>query len=424
MISKRFRRLGLTINGLTLPGMFSFLTGAGMIAASVLTIDHFFKANYPETIFTGAFCDISAFFNCDHSAFSPIAQIMGVPLGFFGLFMGSLIVLGSLIPSENFERTNKFLSLVNFIGVLALLFYSVFSLKSLCLLCSGYYLFSILNFILFAFYGIDSDKSGLRAKYFRPSLRLLFVFAMVALTAAYGFVLYHDARKKAQTGAATNIIREFFELPELKLPTVISPYWSVKSTDRFEEAPVYIVEYADFLCPDCLYLNEQIQKLKKEFEGKINIAFQFFPLEAECNQIVKKDLHPGACQLAWIAAADPGSFPAIHDEIWANFRQASNREWRLALARKYGVEWALDDNSVKENVDRIIATGAEYEKTSDKYSHGIRSTPTMIINGRMVIGTLPYHHLRAIFEALIQENSDGSRKFMESWVPAKKKRPD
>jgi uncharacterized membrane protein/protein-disulfide isomerase len=417
-----YRNRSLTLGGLTIPRLLSFLSGAGMIAASVLTIQHFFAANYPETIFTGSFCDISAFFNCDSSAFSGIAQVMGVPLGYFGLFMGSLIVLGTIIPSEAFERTNKFLSLGNFLGVIALLLYSVFYLKSLCLLCSGYYLFSIFNFILFAVYGIDGDRASLLDRYFRPSFRLLVVFAMVALAGAYGFVLYHDARKQAQTGTALSIVKEYYELPKVNLPSYISPYWSVRSTEKFEDAAIQVVEYGDFLCSDCLYLNEQLQKLKQEFAGKINVAFQFFPLEGKCNQVVEKDIHPGACELACIAAAVPDRFAEIHDEIWANFRQARSPEWRAELARRYGVERAAGDPAVQEIVARSIRTGAEYERTSDKYSYGIRSTPTMIINNRMVIGTLPYHHLRAIFQALVEERESGSRKFLESWVPSPKAR--
>jgi len=108
-----------------------------MIAASFLTIRHFFLANYPKTIFAGSFCDISAFLNCDSSAFSPISQIAGVPLGYFGLILGAIFALGALFPSERFERTNKSLSLLNFLGVIALLSYSILILKSLCLLCSG-----------------------------------------------------------------------------------------------------------------------------------------------------------------------------------------------------------------------------------------------------------------------------------------------
>jgi hypothetical protein len=41
--------------------IWSFISGAGMIAASVLTIQHFYGANFPVSIFKGAFCDLSAF---------------------------------------------------------------------------------------------------------------------------------------------------------------------------------------------------------------------------------------------------------------------------------------------------------------------------------------------------------------------------
>ena len=86
-----------------------------------------------------------------------------------------------------------------------------------------------------------------------------------------------------------------------------------------------------------------------------------------------------------------------------------------ALIERHGVEGALEDVETRDLVDRIIRTGAEYEKTHEQYEHGIRSTPTMIINNRMVIGTLPYEQLRAIFAALINEH-DGQDKFLENWV--------
>lgn len=411
----------LTLQGLKAPRIFSFLAGAGMMAASVMTIRHFFEANYPATIFTGAFCDVSAFFNCDSSAYSPISQILGVPLGYFGLAMGLLACLGTLFPSVAFERTNMFLNLANALGVVTLFLYSVFGLGSLCLLCSGFYVFSLLSFFLFWRHGLDGDRPGLVARFGRPSVKLLATFAVIGLAGAYGFRLYHDARKSAQSGTAMTVVRQFFELPTVAAPSFLSPYWTAKSTDRFEDAPIQVVEYVDLLCPDCLYLSRQLDRLKKDFAGKINIAFQFFPLEAKCNTVVEKDLHPGACDLALIAAQDPAKFPAIHDEIFANFRASKSPEWRLALARKYGVEAALSDPATRALVGKIIATGAEYDKTSDKYAHGIRSTPTMIINGRMLIGTLPYEHLRAIFQALVEEREGGPRKFMENWVPVPKK---
>ena len=96
-----------------------FVSGLGMIVASILTIRHFFRANYPQSIFQGSFCDINAFFNCDSSAFSSISQIHGVPLGYFGLMVGVLVALCAVFPSPAFERTNKTISALNAAGVAA-----------------------------------------------------------------------------------------------------------------------------------------------------------------------------------------------------------------------------------------------------------------------------------------------------------------
>jgi uncharacterized membrane protein/protein-disulfide isomerase len=395
----------------------SLLSGLGMVVFSVLTVDHFFNANYPATIWQGSFCDINAFFNCDSSAFALISEVGGVPLGYFGLIVGSLVMLGAVFPSPGFERSNKTLSLVNAVGVVALFLYSVFWLGSLCLLCTGFYVFSLLSFGLFWRYGIEGGKPGFLERWFRPSFKHLATYAVITLIGAYGFRLYHDAVRDAQTGAAgARIVEQYFSLPRVELPSFISPYWTAKSTERFEDAPIRVIEYGDLLCSDCLYLNKQMVRLKEEFKGKINVAFQFFPLEAKCNDVVEKDLHPGACDISYMAAYDPEKFQQIHDEVFANFREAKTPEWRSELARRYGVEAALTDSATKEIVHRILETGAEYEKTSERYSHGIRSTPTLIINNRMIIGTFPYEQLRAIFQALVAEQEGGERKFMENWV--------
>lgn len=408
----------LTLDGVRWPRILSFLAGIGMMAASVLTLRHFFLANYPENIYEGSFCDISAFFNCDSSAFSPISQFLGIPLGFFGMIVGALVVLGTIFPSESFERTNTFLAFFNVLGVIGLFLYSIFISKSLCLLCTGFYIFSILSFVLFWFFGIDRGKRSFIKRLLQPSFKMLVTFACITVLGAYGMVLYHDAVKDAQASVSLRIVKQFHELPVVGNPSFLSPYWTARSTENFEDAPIQIIEFSDFACPDCLFLTIQLNKLKEEFAGKINVVYQFFPLEGKCNTVVDKDIHPGACELAYIAAHDPAQFLAIHDEIFANFNAARNPEWRSELAGKYGVEEALNDPATQEMVRAIINTGMEYEKTSDQYAHGIRSTPTMIINGRMIIGTLPYEQLHAIFQDLVDEY-EGRSRFIEKWVPPK-----
>jgi uncharacterized membrane protein len=408
----------LTLNGVTLPRILSFVSGLGMIIASVMTIDHYFAANFPETIFEGSFCDINAFFNCDSSAFSEISQIGGVPLGYFGVIVGALVLLGTLFPSQAFERSNKTISLLNVLGVLALLSYSVFVLGSLCLLCSGFYLFSFISFILFWRYGIDGDVPGLFRRWVRPSVLHLATFAAVTGAGAFGFAHFHEAKAEAQTGGVqARIVAQYFSLPEVPLPSVLSPFWSVRSTEEFTDAPVQVVEYADLLCPDCKTLADQIHQLEEEFPGKLNVVFQPFPLEALCNDVVEKDLHPGACDVTYMATYDPEQFKAIHDEIWATWpppRGPARADWIRELGERFGVSDGVNDPETQDLVRQLIQTGKEYEKTSDRFSYGIRSTPTMILNGRMVIGTLPYDRLRAIVEEIIAR-AEGESRFIESW---------
>ena len=400
----------LTLGGMRWPRILSFFSGIGMMVASFLTLRHFFLANYPENIFEGSFCDISAFFNCDSSAFSVISQVMGIPLGYFGIIVGALVALCALFPSESFERTNSFIAFLNILGVIALFAYSVFIMGSLCLLCTGFYVFSLLSFFLFWKFGV---------RFFQPSLKMLVTFACITALGAYGMIQYHDAKKDAQTAVSLRIIKQFRDLPEVNNPSIISPYWTVRSTEYFEDAPIQVIEFSDFLCPDCLFLTQEFDKLKEEFAGQINIAFQFFPLEGRCNPVaLENDIHPGACELAFIAAYDPAQFIFIHDEIFSNFNLARRPEWRQELAMKYEVEQAFSDPITHDIVESIANTGMEYEKTSDEFTYGIRSTPTMIINGRMIIGTLPYEHMRAIFQDLVDEY-EGRSRFIEQWVPRK-----
>lgn len=392
------------------PRTLTLVSGLGMMVFSALTVAHFFAANYPETIWAGSFCDINAFFNCDSSAFSPVAQVLGVPIGLFGFVVGALVLHGALVPSDRLERTNKTIALANAAGVVALLVFSVTYHRSMCLLCSGYYVFALLSAAVF--------WRASAARWLRPSMAVVVVAGVVTGLGAYGMRLYHQTRQDAQTGgAATRVVRQYYSLDRVSTPSLISPYWSVKATDRFEDAPIRIVAFEDLLCPDCKLFADQLARLEDEFRGQMNVAFQFFPLEAACNEVVSKDLHPGACEVSYMAAYDPAKFKAIHDEVFANLRAARDPAWREALAAKYGVEAARTDQATKDLVHRILETGAEYEKTSDRYEHGVRSTPTLIINERMVIGTLPYEQLRALFQALVDEAQEDAG-FLEHWVPA------
>lgn len=406
----------LTLRGRNMISILHLVVSILIVLSSYVTLRHFFLANFPTSIYEGSFCDFSSFFNCDNSAYSFIADIFGVPLGYFGIALGMSSLMGILFPSAAFERTNKFLNFFNVLGIAGLIFVSVFILKSVCLYCIAYYLFSFLNFFLYLKFGIGAGD-GFFAQFLRPNFRYLFGIGLLTLIGALNIFAFHQAKIEAQGGGVANrIVRQYFSLPEVKNPSIISPYATIRAAEKFEDAPIRIIEYADFQCPDCLKLLRDFEDLKKEFGDKMNVVFQFFPLDGKCNSVVDKDLHPQSCALSYIAAHDPEKFLAIHDEIFAHFDQTRNDEWVIALAKKFNVEEALTDDNTQKIVRDIIETGREYAPTSDRFEYGIRSTPTMIINGRMVIGTLPKVQLRAIFQAIVDRVEKPQKSgFIEDW---------
>lgn len=412
----RMEKRSLTLNGINPTVIIHLIVSILVISSSYLSLRHFFVANFPASIYDGSFCDISAFFNCDSSAYSFIAKIFGIPLGYFGIAIGLASLMGIIFPSASFERTNIFLNFFNALGIAGLIFISLFVLKSICLLCLAYYIFSIINFWLYSRYGIGS-KQGFIRKFLQPNVRFLFGIGLLTLLGALNIYAFHQAKIEAQGGGvASRIVQQYFSLPKVNNPSIISPYYTIQSTDNFEDAPIRIIEWVDFQCPDCLKLRNDFEELKEEFGDKMNIVFQFFPLDGKCNSVQEKNRHPQACDLSFMAAYDPSKFLAIHNEIFDNFNKVRDTDWINNLAIKYGVENAVTDENTIKIVTDIINTGAEYKPTSDLFTYGIRSTPTMIINERMVIGTLPKVQLRAILQAILdQKSKDEKTGFIEDW---------
>lgn len=392
-----FRRLWLLIAGI------------GMATGSAMTVQHYFAANFPATIFEGSFCDISAFFNCDSSAFSSISAVFGVPIGAFGFVLAFLTILSAWFGSTPLRRTLRFILVVNAVGVVALLLYSVFGLGSLCLLCSIYYVFSFL--------ALWAAWRGEEAGRFVPSVSHLAASGLVMAVVAFSMAEYHDARRSARAGGdALRVTAQFRTLPVVPEPSVISPNWVIRNSDSLSGAPLRIVAWEDFLCSDCRYFAEQLKRLEPLYPGKMNVVFQHFPLDATCNDVVEKDKHPGACDLSAMALYAPDRFGTIYERVFAEQVAAKTPEWRAALARELGLEAALTDSTVRARLYDIVRTGTEYEKTHEQYANGIRSTPTLLINGRLVIGTFPDDLMRAMLDEALAEAERGKTRFIESWV--------
>lgn len=160
------------------------------------------------------------------------------------------------------------------------------------------------------------------------------------------------------------------------------------------DAPVTIIEYADYKCPECgkLYQKASVDIRKNYIDtGKANIEFRPYPLFGEDS---------GLALYASYCAAEQGKFEAYHDKMfeymWQNYYQNgsySAATQKLFSPEKLGLlagEAGLDPTSFttcaggKTHADAYYA--AVYKAAGDE----IQGTPTLIIGGQKVVGPQPY----------------------------------
>jgi protein-disulfide isomerase len=164
-------------------------------------------------------------------------------------------------------------------------------------------------------------------------------------------------------------------------------YAPVTSTDHqigAPHAPVTVVEYGDFECPNCKQAAPAARMLLRRFPDQVQLVFRHFPLE---------DVHPHALLAAETAecAGAQGKFWEMHDVLFENQLHLDIRHLRryvenldLDLAR-YTAE--LDDHIYLQKVRENLDSGRR---------SGVRGTPGFFVNGMIQDVSFGLH---ALFDA-------------------------
>jgi protein-disulfide isomerase len=152
---------------------------------------------------------------------------------------------------------------------------------------------------------------------------------------------------------------------------------SVKSVDEGDspvkgakDAPVAIVEWADFQCPYCGAAAPVLDKLVDEYPGSVRLVFKNYPLAShEHSEIAAR----GA-----VAAGKQGKFWELHHKLFETQATGLDRDVVVKLAKETGVEEKkfvadLDSEAVADAVNRD-------RKQAEKLE--LRGTPMIYINGR------------------------------------------
>lgn len=379
------QKKGLTLNGMTGVNFLFIINALVMIGVSIYLTSHFYETLYPTQLGGAAsLCNISNFFNCDAATYSKLSNIAGVPISFFGIIVGALFIFSALMPSESLEKTASAVARYNFIGCVFLFLFSLGALGSLCPFCTVYYILSGLAFFLFGKYGIKS---------WLPDFKVAGIWAVILLIGSFSMYQTTASKEDVKSKLNASIVEQYRRLATIGDPEE-SPYKVHMATKAFGDAPIRISVFSDFECPFCKVVAEQIPELIRPYKDKINVQYFFYPLDAKCNSNIKSRFHENACDAAMLAACDEKKFLEVHDEIFANQEEIRNGALSK-IAEKHGLKDCLNKEENKNKVIQTIIAG-------DKF--GLKSTPTIILNGKKIEGTIPSGQFFAIFEDILKGN--------------------
>ena len=159
-------------------------------------------------------------------------------------------------------------------------------------------------------------------------------------------------------------------------------------------APLTLVQYADFQCPHCAAAHPEVAAIANELSDSLRLVLRHFPLA---------QVHPQAQRAAEAAeaAASQGRFWDMASLLYENQEELDDH----SLGR-YARKTSLDLKRFKKE----LSSGAHAARVRADYLGGVRSgvngTPTFFINGKRYDGTFKSE---ALVAALLNESRGAHR---------------
>lgn len=168
-------------------------------------------------------------------------------------------------------------------------------------------------------------------------------------------------------------------------------------------APIVVVEFSDFQCPFCASFSSNVRPLIEERyinTGKVRFVYRDFPLMS---------IHPGALLAAHIAncAAEQDAFWQMHHRIFVGMEQ---REWSSGNADdfrtflRYAEELNIDAGQVQQCVESNRYGPRIESDIREAQQAGVRSTPSFLINGQLLVGAQPFEVWERVFETILNDS--------------------
>jgi protein-disulfide isomerase len=167
------------------------------------------------------------------------------------------------------------------------------------------------------------------------------------------------------------------------------------------DAPVTLVEFADFQCPHCRELYEELKNIEMQYP-QVRVVYKDYPLNS---------IHPWADTAAvggrCAYVQSPDAFWKVHDLIFDNQDVISSENvWDKLVS--FAAQSGLDQDAFKACLSSPDAQKAVDANHADGVALGVNSTPTVYVNGRPVVGGNTSIITRDIDYELAQKKAAGN----------------
>ena len=216
-----------------------------------------------------------------------------------------------------------------------------------------------------------------------------YVYGQAAAIAS-GRGLSAQATTPAEESVETTL--EPTESSELGLQRIDIPIESNDPVLGAEDAPITIIEFADFQCPYCeRHFLQTYPQLVENYGESIRFVYKDFPLTG---------IHPQALPAALAAqcALEQDKFWEYHDLLFSG-RMDLGEEAYMAYADELGLDTTAFTSCYQEARYNDVVR-ADYNLGVE---NGVNATPTFFVNGIRLIGAQPY----SVFADLIESELSG-----------------
>lgn len=356
-------------------------------------------------------CSIGAHLSCNKVWDSPLShwvqRVTRIPLPGWGLAWAAVVAILSSRLLYTLRRQGAVADLVQALRltvlagvavVITLLLYSA-KLGTFCPTCIGFYVFVL----LIAYYALRYT-AGISAQwltaFLNSAIPLLIVIALLfypgaktpqqsqaerslqvmvksnARDVAFGksaISKYLKSLKPPAQQAISHSLVHYRASPALDVSTNVK-----RLVYGIASAPVHVMEWIDIRCPHCRHMEEALEEIREYTPpGSWSWELHQFPLDGECNPVIKRSGGGISCLAAKIMICQSGSPEAnpLRDQMFKEQRNLTKeRIWELAAKppeQRAQLQQCVDSQKTRNALLDDIQLALRYR---------IEGTPLIVIN--------------------------------------------